>query len=142
MNLEDHLRALCLILSMMRLNKSFFFLQNNSCKPRYLSFPLFFCIPSSFLALSFALFYVFVEKVVAEFLFLKQFHISSRLISILGSYGSLIYRKNILSSAMSKWFTLGFLFKTLIPCNFLSCWALLHRPKSTSLQRLKMYGEK
>ena len=64
-NLEDQLEARCFILSTIMLNKSFFFLPNNSGSPKYLPAHPSFAMPRWFLTLSLTEHRVLAENVIA-----------------------------------------------------------------------------
>ncbi|CAA7044063.1 unnamed protein product [Microthlaspi erraticum] len=56
-------------------------------------------------------------------------------------YG-LILQKNMVSSAKSRWFRWGLPLDTLIPSSLPLTCAFWQRPERTSLQRMKMYGDR
>lgn len=142
----DQLAALCFIRSTMRLKRSFFFWPSNSSKPRYLHSPPSFWIPKALFTLSLTSWDVFDENVIADLLQLIVWPEAMAYLSIIAFRSAQLagsaLQKNIVSSAKRRWFTLGLPAATFIPGSFPCSCALLHNPDSTSLHRMKRYGDK
>lgn len=143
---EDQLRARCLIRTTIILKRSFFFLQNNSGNPRYFPFPPSFWILSTAWTRVFVSGAILEEKVIEDFSLLTCYpeawsylwRICFSLAQFLGSERE----KNIVSSTNNRWLICGLRLETLRPIKLPWLRALLYSPDSTSLQIMKMYGDK
>ena len=117
--LVDRLEALCLIRSTIAVNRSFFLLPKCSGNPRYFPCPPSFAIPRASLTNTFVSSGVLEEKVTEDLSVLifcpeansYSLRILMRAVQLAGE----VRQKNIVSSAKSKWFTLGLPRATRIP---------------------------
>ena len=143
--LLDHPFAFCLILSTIEAKLSLFRRPKCSGSPRYFPTPLSFGICRMSLTVDFNCPGVLLEKEIEDFAVLMDFpdaHSYRRRRSLRVLLLSLVASiKNIVSSANNRWLTRGQPLATLIPFMVPFAFALIHSPESTSLHKMKMYGE-
>lgn len=145
-NRLDQLRARCLILSTIDENKYFFFFPKSSANPRYFPTPPSFSIPRICFTFFLCSWEVCLPKEIDDFWPLICWpealpYLSSIRLRFLHEL-MFVLQKNIVSSSINKWLTLGDLLATRIPCSWPVCCALMHSPDSTWLQRMNKYGDR
>lgn len=141
-NRVDQWAAHCLILSTIKVKRSIFLFSKCSGSFKYFPTPPSFCIPCINFAAFFTSCGVFFEKIIEDLAMFTFYpdscSYSCRIVMSEWQFSGEEWQNIMVSSANSKWLTLGLPRATLIPCREPSLVAFLQSPERTSPQRMKM----